>query len=358
MNTKIANINTLTAFYVSGVNNLSHIPPDYDLFFALNSLNKIEVIEISAQHINDIPERSFKQRNLKRLSLSADISSNFSSIKLIENYAFYDLENLKYLNIDNQKLNFLNDSSLSFGDRESSNGLEINLNYNQLNGDSFSKGTFTNSKIPLYVNLSWNNITYINQDVFMEFFLSNNNNTINLDGNPLDCYDCRTYWIFDYKNQIKYQIINARCVNKNWKMFCDNKESEFINGNNLSECYTGSLWDENNFVICHESDTNYIIYIFISIGVIAIIVLILIIIIIIILIILYINKPKAETNINKSTVVSSLISVPPNGNNETRNQGNQNRNNEIHNQRDTNQNDLSNNYIITINDYNSTAIRQ
>jgi hypothetical protein len=337
MNTEIAN--TLTAFYVCGVNNLSHIPPDYDLFFALNSLNKIKVIEISAQHINVIPERSFKQRNLKRLSLSADISSNYSSIKLIENYAFYDLENLKYLNIDNQKLNFLDDSSLSFDDRESTNGLEISLSYNQLNGDSFSKGTFTNSKIPLYVNLSWNNITYINQDVFMEFFLSNNNNTIinNLDGNPLDCYDCRSYWIFDHKNNIKYQIINARCMNNNWKILCDNKESEFINGNNLSECYTRTLLDENDFLRCHESVTNYNIYIIISIVVLLIIIMT--------FVIIYIKKPKTVKNYyTGNNIETATVSVK------------QNRNNEIRNQGDTDQDDLSNNLNITISNSNSTGI--
>ena len=112
----------------------------------------------------------------KWVSLLASIFLEHS-IKSLDNYAFYDLNNLTSLAIDGHTLNYIPSHAFDFR-QFSNNTLTLYLDHNNLNGSSFGSGAFSNAKRPLSINLRSNKIDYINENVFRPFFSLNVNNKI------------------------------------------------------------------------------------------------------------------------------------------------------------------------------------
>ena len=76
--------------------------------------------------------------------------------------------------------------------------LNIRLFNNPLNGSSFELGAFTHpslNKRKITLFLENNNITFLNEAVFLPFLQNENNKFAMLMNNPLDCDDCRTAWV-------------------------------------------------------------------------------------------------------------------------------------------------------------------
>jgi hypothetical protein len=129
----------------------------------------------------------------------------------ISNYAFYELPNLKYLTINANKILKIFANSFDF-EMPSNNLINIDLQNNKLNGSSFELEAFLGTKRAINLMLMFNEMTYLDEQIFEPLFNSDSRNIINLEGNPLLC-DCRMFWLIREKDIIQNQLKNAICNN-------------------------------------------------------------------------------------------------------------------------------------------------
>ena len=141
---------------------------------------------------------------------------------------FAKLTSLESIFLQYGSLNHIPSNAFKIEHTEANTGksLEISLFDNQLNGSSFELGAFTHPslnkrKISLYfLN---NNITFLNETVFLPFLENENNKFNTILNNPLDCDDCRTAWIWKKlsakaRNNLDYKI---RCKDGHLLVDCD-----------------------------------------------------------------------------------------------------------------------------------------
>ena len=92
--------------------------------------------------------------------------------------------------------------------------LYLSLFENPINSTSFAFNSLINSKRPIRLNMSFTNITYLDEKIFLPFFVKNNKNLLYLFGVKIDCMDCRNYWLIKYKEYIS-RISQMKCSNGN-----------------------------------------------------------------------------------------------------------------------------------------------
>jgi hypothetical protein len=192
---------------INNANLLSNSPPNHNIFEALSSMNNIEKIAINGINLTEIPEYAFRpllgsQWNLKEISI-------YGPLQKVGNYAFYDYPySMKNITLGTQ-INFI--SAHAFDMRgQSFERLTIKLSDNLLTASSFESGVFMNSKRPLFIDLSRNRITFLDENIFKPFIDNDIMNQIDVEGNPLDC-DCRMKWLVSDGHKIEKQILNAIC---------------------------------------------------------------------------------------------------------------------------------------------------
>ena len=200
-------------FIVQGESSLGEDQYASDLFDSLNSMVNVEKIWLNRNRLRSIPTVAFGKKSgfvkLKELNFNKFSSKN-GYIKSVGNFAFYYLNQLQYVYLSHQRINYLPANAFDF-EQTSNQTLYIYLGNNKLNNTSFEKGIFLNSKRPIHLELYWNpELTYLDEDVFAPFLQLNPLNRISLQDNPLVC-DCNSYWIIRDRHKFVNQILNVMC---------------------------------------------------------------------------------------------------------------------------------------------------
>jgi hypothetical protein len=202
-------------FYEDFDSKLGEEPYVEELFNALMSLVNVKKIEFCFAHLKSIPDHAFKstygeQKNLMLLRFDNQ-SPPKPYIHTIGKYAFHELNNLTFLGLGNQIIDFVPQHAFDFH-KSSNNVLDLYLNNNTLNSSSFELGAFLNAKRPINLDLSGNpKLTYLDEKVFAPYFRINNINSIFINEKQLVC-DCNMYWLLKYnefKNQIKLKTTKS-----------------------------------------------------------------------------------------------------------------------------------------------------
>lgn len=185
-----------------------------DLFDALNTLVNAKKIWLNRNRLRSIPTVAFGKKPEVEFQLEELNFNKFSSrngyIKSVGNFAFYYLNNLQYLYLSHQRINYLPANVFDF-ELASNHTLYIYLGNNKLNNTSFEKGILLNSKRPIHLELYWNHdLTYLDESVFVPFLQANKQNRISLQDNPLSC-DCNSYWIVRDRELYRDQLLNVMC---------------------------------------------------------------------------------------------------------------------------------------------------
>jgi hypothetical protein len=197
-------------------------PPNYSIFGMLSSFVNVEKVDVRGSLLVSIPENAF--RGLQPINGPQDklkeITLGYGKINTIGKNAFYHLNNLKNLYLGHNKISHIEPNSFCF--ENSSNAyLKIQIPSNRLNSSSFEIGSFMNTKRPLDLNFWGNNITYLDENVFSPFFQLNSYNSILLKDAPLNCSDCRNYWIIKDKLKLKNKLTQAKCGGNGKSIFDD-----------------------------------------------------------------------------------------------------------------------------------------
>lgn len=180
---------------------------EYNVFDALSSFNNLQSLSVSGVGLQEVPDFAFRpllgtQWDLKNITIKGDL-------KRIGNYAFYDPAYwMTRITLGNQ-ISYI--SGHAFDMRTSAhNELTIDLSHNQLTTDSFESGVFLNTKRQLFVNLTSNLLSHLDEFIFEPFLDQNLMNRLDIGDNPLVC-DCRMKWLVKNRNQYERQVMNALC---------------------------------------------------------------------------------------------------------------------------------------------------
>ncbi len=202
-------------------------PPNHNLFLTLSLLSNVEFIDLKNISIEEIPDKAFGPSVQNKLSL---FSIENSGLKKIGKHAFSHMNNLNYLSLKNNKIEWIRANAFSF-DQFSIEKITILLRGNPLNGSSFELGAFDDMKRPAVIEFRWdkdyeNQIKFLDKKIFLPFLESNYNNSVNLGDIKLDCDDCQNYW-----------LRNSKIV----------KRFDYLN------CMNGKLFeDKTNFAVCNQ----------------------------------------------------------------------------------------------------------
>ncbi|KAJ6217980.1 hypothetical protein RDWZM_009137 [Blomia tropicalis] len=201
-------------FVASGESLLGEDAHSNDLFDAFNQLTNCKRIWLNRNRLRSIPTVAFGKRANSNFQLEELNFNKFSSkngnIRSVGNFAFYYLNQLTYLYLSHQRINYLPSNAFDF-ERPSNRTLYIYLGNNKLNNTSFEKGIFLNTKRPVHLELYWNpDLTYLDEKVFAPFLDQNKQNKISLQDNPLTC-DCNSYWMVRDKEKYQDQLSNVMC---------------------------------------------------------------------------------------------------------------------------------------------------
>ena len=133
-------------------------------------------------------------------SLRVNLTNVHLRVNAIKGSPFAKLTSLEEINLGGSSLNHIPSNAFKIGHKEANNGKGLKILFfgNPLNGSSFELGAFTHpslNKTNIYVSFISNNITFLNETVFLPFLQNENNQFDKLWSNPLDCDDCRTAWV-------------------------------------------------------------------------------------------------------------------------------------------------------------------
>jgi len=136
----------------------------------------------------------------------------------IEGSPFANFSNLQTLALIESNLNFISAHALEVGHRADYEKTPLNLDIhaNKLNSSSFEVGSLVNIALKsgrknVKLNLSSNQIVYLDENVFLPFF-KEPNNALNLYNNTLlDCEDCNSAWICKQSDELRMAINNCKC---------------------------------------------------------------------------------------------------------------------------------------------------
>jgi hypothetical protein len=153
----------------------------------------------------------------------------------IKGSPFAKFINLQTLSIMESNLNFISAHALEVGQRADYNEvvLNIDLHANKLNSSSFEVGSLTNVALKsgrknVKLNLSSNQIVYLDENVFLPF-LKESGNALNMYNNTLlDCDDCKSAWICKQPERMKMAINSCICKDHNTLNNCESNFKKCI----------------------------------------------------------------------------------------------------------------------------------
>jgi hypothetical protein len=149
----------------------------------------------------------------------------YNSDKILISKIIHLINYLNYRTIDlsNQQIQKIQAHAFDFEHQKEIQVL-ILLQNNKLNSTSFE--VFTNSKRHLNINLSDNQLTYLDDKIFGPILHLDSMSVINIKNSPLEC-DCRSKWLIKDKDRMKNEVLEAKC--KNGKIVWDLTLNNFIN---------------------------------------------------------------------------------------------------------------------------------
>jgi hypothetical protein len=138
-----------------------------------------------------------------------------------------------------------------------------------LNDSSFEIGAFKNITGSVRLDLSNNQISYLNEQVFAPFLIANQDNKIILFGNPMNCSDCRSYWLFKNKKwKAKENKINSLDCYVNYTNIWENEEELKGCGNySITQTLTPMKYPINSVMIALFSLVGLLIMIIIGLSI-------------------------------------------------------------------------------------------
>ena len=158
-------------------------------------------------NIRDIPSKAFTpiighQNDLEQLHFDGEFNN-------IGEDAFYHLNNLRSLNLDGRYSKLSNNS---FHMTPTNKSLGIYFGPSSLTSFVFEEDTFSNIRRPTTISFLFNQITYLEEKVFLKFFEDNENNKIMVDELVFDCNDCGNYWLVK-RAEIAIRMRKMKCSN-------------------------------------------------------------------------------------------------------------------------------------------------
>ncbi len=164
------------------------------IFSLYKNLNPI-FISIIDQNIEKLPENAFKIPEPKKNILETILLSN-NKIKNIQKNLFIDCPKLRYIELNNNLIESIEDFSFDFKNSKSSYH-EIKLIGNKLKTSSFTNNTFILNKMldktSFLLHLENNSLTDLPEMIFKPWF-GGNDNFIYVNGNQFNC-KCDMKWI-------------------------------------------------------------------------------------------------------------------------------------------------------------------
>ena len=193
----------INKFYVIDVPSLtSEKDSQYDINKLINSLTNCQKLEITSFQKQFFP---LKLSNLKQILFRG--FSSTTKIEFIQDYAFYNCESIKEIDLMQNQINFIGENSFKMKNK-SHNELIINLCENNLTAESFTENSLSHFQKPVILFLLWNHIKYLKEDVFKPFLDANQRNRVALTRNSFIFNDHRNSWFeYDEKYLSKIQFL-------------------------------------------------------------------------------------------------------------------------------------------------------
>jgi Leucine-rich repeat (LRR) protein len=184
---------------------LQNEPRPYSVYDLANSFQNLIILSIG--HEFDLLFEEGFNGNLTGLR---DLSVKVNEL---EGSPFYEMSNLQNLIISDGKLSHLTPEAFKIGNRIDDQYLSIKfVNIETLNGSSFESGTFVNAQGPVSLSFDSCHVNYLHETVFGAFLDAHPGNTIeSMASEPIDCSDCRTYWIFGRKSELQDRMNEVYC---------------------------------------------------------------------------------------------------------------------------------------------------
>ena len=211
---------------------INHKPKEYDIWNVLSSLVNVENIDVEL-NITEIPTKAFSSLNGRQSKLT-NITITASKLLTIKQMAFYNLDNLTYLNFKS-KINTIEKKAFAFN-KSSTEKLLISFE-NEICGTMFNPNSFDGLQRPIQINFQ-SDLNYLPELTFKKL-LQDQNNDIKI--NRIKCKDCKNYWMTQFLDK----KIDANCIEENIKFSSESSK----------------VWFESNCRI------NYILIVSIGIGV-------------------------------------------------------------------------------------------
>lgn len=192
---------------------------DYDMWAAFSSLNNVQFLFLTFGYgmAHEIPNNAFRQINGPQNNLLDIVFEIGYNISRVGEYAFSQLTNLNDGTIDMSFIPIEHISPHAFDFAyENDRYVYVDLRYCSLTENSFDTGSFIGRNRPLIVYLSHNNIRYIRQEVFEDFFEGDHRSLLFIDDNPLNCDDTDPFrWLLlaPNRNELMARIIYPYCAN-------------------------------------------------------------------------------------------------------------------------------------------------
>lgn len=200
-----SSMHTLRSFYAAN-NYLMESDGNHVLKVFVN-FPFLEYLTLRDNRIEAIHRKTFNNVDQNELK-SIDLSSN--RIAVIEDYAFYQLSNLVYLNLCNNSLKTLSANALAL-QHWSPKPIQILLQSNQLSADQMSGRLFSQLRRPLILFLQNNKLHFLPEDVFRPIVDNETNYFVDLSANPFLC-DCQRHkWLFLLSKNSRPKLQNIFC---------------------------------------------------------------------------------------------------------------------------------------------------
>jgi hypothetical protein len=177
-----------------------------ELFQALSTLVNVKQIILGQTRLKFIPANAFSNINQNKLT---HLEINSGLIASVGNRAFYYLNALNYLRLENQQLNKIAAHAFDL-EKSSSVILDIYLNGNDLEDSSLEVNAFVGTNRPITLNLASNQLTHLKVDIFKPILSANINTKIDVKDNPFRC-NCEVAWLVRQKTNYSARISNAVC---------------------------------------------------------------------------------------------------------------------------------------------------